>query len=535
MRRGKRTLSYRAILLMVATLVLLLDIVLAAVIYRHYISPSYSKNLQARMREAFSQVAADPTGSQTALLRENFHVLVLRENGQLVTANVEPRQEDLENLRRTVDRAVVQPVFQTTGSDTEGELSLLGSSGGYYIEVSTQLDPIFSVAMTFTRYSIATGVIVWFATLLLVVAIERQLFQPIGEAVQVAKRIARQDFSQKCGTGGIARQSRALAESLNEMSDQLQSALSQLRQANAQLQDDIRAIERSESAMKHLIGNLSHDLKTPLALISGYAEGLSAGMAKTPDQQQEYCGIILDETERMRQIITRMLQLSQLESGQVQLELERFDIARLLENTLNQFSMEMEKAGVALEREVPPQLWTVTDYIACDQVLTNLIQNAVFHTTPPCKMRVRAFYRAAPAPEQEPQVQAAEALAPEAKKSYPARLVGAAWTYLRSRGQQEAADAPADAAGPDAAAAPATPRVIRIEVYNSSEPIGPEQMAHLFDRFYRGEQSRRRAGGQLGLGLAIVRGNMELLEQPYGVYNAPGGVVFWIEFPAAPE
>ena len=283
MRRGKRTLSYRAILLMVATLVLLLDIVLAAVIYRHYISPSYSKNLQARMREAFSQVAADPTGSQTALLRENFHVLVLRENGQLVTANVEPRQEDLENLRRTVDRAVVQPVFQTTGSDTEGELSLLGRSGGYYIEVSTQLDPIFSVAMTFTRYSIATGVIVWFATLLLVVAIERQLFQPIGEAVQVAKRIARQDFSQKCGTGGIARQSRALAESLNEMSDQLQSALSQLRQANAQLQDDIRAIERSESAMKHLIGNLSHDLKTPLALISGYAEGLSAGMAKTPE------------------------------------------------------------------------------------------------------------------------------------------------------------------------------------------------------------------------------------------------------------
>ena len=345
MRRGKRTLSYRAILLMVATLVLLLDIVLAAVIYRHYISPSYSKNLQARMREAFSQVAADPTGSQTALLRENFHVLVLRENGQLVTANVEPRQEDLENLRRTVDRAVVQPMFQTTGSDTEGELSLLGRSGGYYIEVSTQLDPIFSVAMTFTRYSIATGVIVWFATLLLVVAIERQLFQPIGEAVQVAKRIARQDFSQKCGTGGIARQSRALAESLNEMSDQLQSALSQLRQANAQLQDDIRAIERSESAMKHLIGNLSHDLKTPLALISGYAEGLSVGMAKTPDQQQEYCGIILDETERMRQIITRMLQLSQLESGQVQLELERFDVARLLENTLNQFSMEMEKAA----------------------------------------------------------------------------------------------------------------------------------------------------------------------------------------------
>ena len=345
MRRGKRTLSYRAILLMVATLVLLLDIVLAAVIYRHYISPSYSKNLQARMREAFSQVAADPTGSQTALLRENFHVLVLRENGQLVTANVEPRQEDLENLRRTVDRAVVQPMFQTTGSDTEGELSLLGRSGGYYIEVSTQLDPIFSVAMTFTRYSIATGVIVWFATLLLVVAIERQLFQPIGEAVQVAKRIARQDFSQKCGTGGIARQSRALAESLNEMSDQLQSALSQLRQANAQLQDDIRAIERSESAMKHLIGNLSHDLKTPLALISGYAEGLSVGMAKTADQQQEYCGIILDETERMRQIITRMLQLSQLESGQVQLELERFDVARLLENTLNQFSMEMEKAA----------------------------------------------------------------------------------------------------------------------------------------------------------------------------------------------
>lgn len=189
MRRGKRTLSYRAILLMVATLVLLLDIVLAAVIYRHYISPSYSKNLQARMREAFSQVAG---GTRRGARRRCCGRISMSwscgKMGQLVTANVEPRQEDLENLRRTVDRAVVQPVFQTTGSDTEGELSLLGRSGGYYIEVSTQLDPIFSVAMTFTRYSIATGVIVWFATLLLVVAIERQLFQPIGEAVQVAKR-----------------------------------------------------------------------------------------------------------------------------------------------------------------------------------------------------------------------------------------------------------------------------------------------------------------------------------------------------------
>ena len=68
----------------------------------------------------------------------------------------------------------------------------------------------------------------------------------------------------------------------------------------------------------------------------------------------------------------------------------------------------MEKAGVALEREVPPQLWTVTDYIACDQVLTNLIQNAVFHTTPPCKMRVRAFCRAAPELEQAQTAQTAE-------------------------------------------------------------------------------------------------------------------------------
>lgn len=565
-------LTYRSILLLVATVVLILDITLGAVLYINYISPNYTQYLYSRMQNAYHQVADNPTGSFHYLERENIYVLIADRNGALVYASLDEQEENVEELCHSVDQAAVLPLYQGSGSDKTGQLSLLGRSSGYYICVSMQLEPIFAVATMFLHYSILIGVVLWVVTLLFVVLVERQLFAPITEAVQVAKRIARQDFSQKCGQGGIARQSQALASSLNNMSEQLQATLQQLQQANKQLKQDINTIERSENAMKNLVSNLSHDLKTPLALISGYAEGLSAGMAKTQAERQEYCAIILDETERMRQIITRMLELSQLESGQVRLEEETFDVAQLLDHTLNQFHIQMEKERIQLTRDYPASLLVRTDYVACDQVLTNLIQNAVYHSAAPKHIQIRAYSlgsapfnrepdldslelpdvavtlpvtkaddytqklslaeKAVPSGADDlPEAQSSPADSPAAKRSLnPVRFVGAAWSYLRSRGQSgELCDV-------NAAEEPvASPARVRIEIFNTSAPIEPKQMEHLFDRFYRGEQSRKRANGEMGLGLAIVRCNMELLSMPYGVTNTANGVIFWIELPSSEE
>ena len=525
MKNKKRALTYQAILLLAASAILILDVVLAVLLYRSYISPSYTRNLYHRMQRAYETVQADPTGPFADLERENISVLVTDADGVCVYASLKEQRPQAAALPERVEQASVLPMMETSGDGDEGLLEVLGSSGAYYLCVSTRLDPIYAVAYTFLRYSILIGLVLWIVTALVIILVERQIFAPITEAAQVAKGIARQDFSRKCGSGGIARQSQELARSLNEMSDQLQEALEQLRQANRQLTEDIQTIARKEQAMKNLVANLSHDLKTPLALISGYAEGLSAGTAGTEAQRQEYCGIILDETERMRQMLTRMLELSRLESGQVLMQTEDFDLAELLEQIVNQFGLELEREQITLHREYPARMPVSADFIACDQVLTNLIQNAIYHSTGSRQVTIRAYpvtvVERSPAPPAPPAP--AEPLPPRRTPMGLVRRV-----LVRPRRRSAPAVRRAAPVVPDS-----RPVRIRVEVRNTCAPIDPETMEHLFERFYRGEQSRRRAHGHMGLGLSIVRCNMELMDLPYGVSNVPGGVMFWVDLPAA--
>ena len=530
-RRSSGALTYRGILILAATGILLLDIILAALIFSKLISPSYSRTIHQRLQDAYTQVAQDPTGDMQAIEAQNIHVLVVDQRGNVVYCSLDVQQTQVQMLLQTVDESQTLPVFQNSGSQTEGQLFLMGRARGYYIGVNIQLDPVYALMRGFARYTLALGLILWLVTFLFVVLIERRLFHPINEAIQIADRIAHQDFSQQCGSGGIARESQELARSINEMSVQMQAALRELRQANEQLTQDINAVARSENAMKNLVSNLSHDLKTPVALISGYAEGLAAGMAKTPEQSQEYCAIIMDEAERMHQIISRMLQLTQLESGKVTLELETFNVSQMLDRILNQFQMAIQKEQIHLHRLYAPELPICTDYVAAEQVLTNLIQNAVYHCADPRYVWVQAVEssEATPLLDDEP-------IVPEDSERRlsslyrPARWVGAAWSYLRRRSTGSAAE---EGTPPPPSQSDDAPQRLRIEIYNSSPPIPPEQMAHLWDRFYRGEQSRKRSRGEMGLGLAIVRSNMELLDLPYGVRNTAHGVVFWAEFPLA--
>lgn len=90
-----------------------------------------------------------------------------------------------------------------------------------------------------------------------------------------------------------------MANSVNTMSDVMQDYITRLQTANDQLKEDIRLQQEQVEARKNLVSNLSHDLKTPIGLISGYADGLRSGMAKTDDEVREYCDVICDESDRM--------------------------------------------------------------------------------------------------------------------------------------------------------------------------------------------------------------------------------------------
>lgn len=365
-------------------------------------------------------------------------------------------------------------LYQQTSAGTRmpgGRRVMLGGvTDRYVLDISTPYASIAQATGISVQFSLIVGLVVMVLAVLAFSRISTAMIHPITQITNIAHQIAHLDFSQKCDVdmdGEIG----MMAESVNTMSDFMQTYTTELQKANEQLKADIQQKKEQEEARKNLVANLSHDLKTPIGLISGYADGLRQGMAKTEAEVREYCDVICDESDRMMTMILKMMELFRLESGTVELELEEFDLSDLLRYEEEIFSMELERAGIHYTGDYGDALYVFTDYFAAEQILTNYIQNALSHINSGSDMRLCV---------------------------------------------KEQADC------------------YRVSVFNSSAPIPEEELPRLWDSFYRLDKSRGRSQRESGLGLSIVKRNMELLGCGYGVRNVDGGVVFWAEFPKSP-
>ena len=348
---------------------------------------------------------------------------------------------------------------------------LAGVTEQYIVEISTSYDSIAQASTVSIQFSLIVGLIVLIIAILSYSRLSKRVTEPITQITSIANQIAHLDFSQKCSvsTGGEIED---MANSVNTMSDFMQSHIARLQEANEQLKADIAEKKELEEARKNLVANLSHDLKTPIGLIAGYADGLRSGMAKTDEEIRDYCDVIHDESDRMMAMILRMMELFRLESGTVELEPEEFDLKDLLDYVVEIFSVEIERVGIHFTSDYKDCLYVTTDYFSAEQVITNYMQNAIAHMGFGKNLNLYVE---------------------ELETAY------------------------------------------RVCVFNSSDPIPEEELPRLWERFYRLDRSRARSGRQSGLGLSIVKRNMELLGGEYGVRNVEGGILFWAEFPKSSE
>ena len=360
----------------------------------------------------------------------------------------------------------------TSGATSSGgrRVTLGGVTDRYILDISTSYASISQATGISVQFSLIVGLMVMVIAVLAFSRMSASVVHPITQITNIANQIAHLDFSQKCDvdTGG---EIGMMAESVNTMSDFMQTYIAQLQEANEQLKADIRQKKEQEEARKNLVANLSHDLKTPIGLISGYADGLRQGMAKTEGEVREYCDVICDESDRMMTMILKMMELFRLESGTVQLEQEEFDLADLLSYVTEIFSMEIERGNIDFSAQYGENLYITTDYFSAEQVLTNYMQNAISHMSGGNVLKL--------------------------------------WVTERAE-------------------------YYRVSVFNSAAPIPDEELPRLWDSFYRLDQSRKRSRRESGLGLSIVKSNMELMGGGYGVENVDGGVVFWAEFRKSP-
>ncbi len=346
-------------------------------------------------------------------------------------------------------------------------LVLIGTlTDGSRIFMKTALQSISESAAISNRFSVMTGVIAIVICAVLSLFLANVLANPMQQLNRLSRRMAKLDFNARYDErhGGIA-EIDELGHHMNELSDTLEETITQLKKANNELQQDIAKKEEIDEMRKDFLSNVTHELKTPLALIQGYAEGLRDGINDDPESQQFYCDVIVDEAGKMNQMIRKLLTLNQLEFGNDVPEMDRFDLMELIQGVINASSLLIATEKITLEfaNDGPVYVWG--DEFKVEEVMTNYLSNAIHYCLGEKIIRI---------------------------------------TLEEQDG------------------------VLRTSVFNTGNPIPEEDIDKVWIKFFKVDKARTREYGGSGIGLSIVKAIMDSMHQQCGVVNHEDGVEFWM-------
>lgn len=359
--------------------------------------------------------------------------------------------------------------IQRTGNAGDEFLEMYGRlSTGISFIMSTPIESInesVNIANRFFFYigclgAVAGGIIIWL--------VSRKITRPILKLSDISERMVHLDFEAKYQENA-RNEIDVLGENINKLSESLKKSISELKTANNELLKDIEKKEQMDEMRKEFLSNVSHELKTPIALIQGYAEGLQEGIYEDPESRAFYCEVIMDEANKMNNMVKRLLTLNQLEFGNDIVNMERFDVAELIRSCLNSADILIKQKGIEVRMEVRHPVYVWADEFKTEEVFMNYLSNAINH----CEGE----------------------------------------GYIDIKVEQ-------------------AKNTVRVSVFNTGLPIPEESLSRVWDKFYKVDKARTREYGGNGVGLSIVKAIMESMNQDYGVSNYLNGVLFWFELEA---
>lgn len=309
--------------------------------------------------------------------------------------------------------------------------------------------------------TIISAFLIWFVT--------AQVTKPIMELKDISKKMTQLDFETKYNSRS-RNEIDLLGEHMNELSGALEKTISELKTANNELKRDIEKKEQIDEMRKEFLSNVSHELKTPIALIQGYAEGLKEGINDDAESREFYCDVIMDEAGKMNVMVKKLLDLNQLEFGNDVVVMERFDIVAMIKNFLTSAEILIDQNGIMLKHEPHAPIYVWADEFKTEEVVRNFFSNAMNHAEGDKLIEIKY------------------------------RLI-------------EEADI----------------NKVRVSVFNTGKPIPEESLPHIWEKFYKVDKARTREYGGSGVGLSIVKAIMQSMNEQYGVINYSNGVEFWFE------
>lgn len=353
--------------------------------------------------------------------------------------------------------------------DEKGFLCLVGqlSGGAEYLIARMPFTFLKENSSFNSIFLIITSLLTLLVCIVMGYFISRQFTRPLIQIGEVADSMAKLDFSKKY-VGKSQDEVGELGRSINLLSEHLEEAISELQRSNSQLAEEIREKEKIDAMRREFIVNASHELKTPIALIQGYAEGLRLGVADNAEDRAYYCETIADEAGRMNTLVMQLLNLSKLELGREVADLSEVELYDLCEDAVRKTAVLREEKGQSIVYQ-DARAKVVSDENLLSQVVMNYLTNAIRYTPAGGNIELHAVTE------------------------------------------------------PDGA--------VTFTVWNEGEGLAEEELQKIWEKFYRTDKARSRESGGTGIGLSIVKAIAETLHASCGAENRDGGIAFWFRIP----
>lgn len=452
----------------------------------------YVNNKKNALIKAYASInAASSAGDITSELYDielqkirdkyNINVLVLDSDSKMVKTTMVDQEFAIKHLLNNIfygvskedvlleDKGYMIQIVTDVRMQTE-YIEMWGMlDNGYFFILRSALESIQESVAISNRFMAYVGCIAVVVSILLVIGLSNRITKPIMELAGISERMKHLDFNAKY-TGDDRTEISILGNNINEMAEALETTISELKTANNELLKDIEKKDRVDEMRKEFLSNVSHELKTPIALIQGYAEGLREGINDDAESREFYCDVIIDEAAKMNTMVKKLLTLNQLEFGNEVVNMERFDITALVRNYIASSDILLKEREISVRMEDYGAIYVWGDEFKVEEVFMNYFTNAIHYAQGEKIIDVK--------------IQVEEAY-------------------------------------------------VRVSVFNTGEQIPSDSIEHIWEKFYKVDKARTREYGGSGIGLSIVKAIMESMNQKYGVINYENGVAFWFTLDVA--
>lgn len=386
---------------------------------------------------------------------------ILKERLQQINFGINPYEY---NVIKKTDDYILQGYNLKSSGDGYLELTGFFNSNMIFL-MRMAVESITESVNISMKFFVMAGVAILLIGSIIAFIISGEFTRPILKLAGISKEMSKLNFNVKYKVE-TDDELGVLGDSMNELSDKLESTIIELKQANYELQNDIAKKEKIDEMRKDFISNVSHELKTPIALIQGYAEGLMECVNDDEQSREFYCSVIMDEADKMNKMVKNLLSLNQLESGNNTLQYEKFEINMVIDGVISSLDYMIKQNDILLEFVHEGEIYVYADEFKIEEVITNYLTNAIHYAAGERRVTI----------------------------------------------SEELID-----------------KKIRISVFNTGNKIPEEELENIWVKFYKVDKARTREYGGSGIGLSIVRAVMNAHGTECGVVNHDDGVEFWFE------